>query len=74
MSYPFLFFSIDLYQMVSRDSVERIVNSVDDLSEVRQNLVEQATEPTPFNAQEEAGEITPEQDFIAANYVFKLRE
>lgn len=60
--------------MVSRDTVDRMVNGADDLSEVRQNLMEQATELAPSSAQEAAGEITPEQDFFMTSYSFQLGE
>lgn len=58
--------------MVSVDTVDRMVDETDDLSEVRQNPMEQATELTPSNAQEAMGEIYPEQNFTAALYGSKL--
>lgn len=38
--------------MVSSDTIDWIVDRTDNLSKVRQNPVEQATELTPSNAQE----------------------
>lgn len=51
--------------MVSRDTVDWMVDRANDLSEVRQNPMEQATELAPFNAQEAVEEIALEQDFRA---------
>lgn len=64
-----LYFS---YLMVSGDSVDWMVDSVDDLSEVRQNSPEQATRPAPFNDLGEVREIALEQELVVAAYTFEL--
>jgi len=45
--------------MVSRDTVDHMVDATDDLSEVQQNTMEHATEPNPINAQGTTGDIAP---------------
>lgn len=60
------------YSMASEDTVNQMVDGIDNLPKVRQRPMEQATEPSPFNAQDAAGKISPKQDFIAANYGSKL--
>lgn len=52
--------------MVFEDTVDRMVNEADGLSEVRQNPTEQATELAPTNARGVAREIALEEDFKAA--------
>lgn len=58
--------------MVSGDSVDRMVDEVDNLSEVRQDPTEQATELALTNAQGAVREIAKEEDFRAAQYDFEL--
>lgn len=58
--------------MVSRDTIDRMVDGTDDQSEVQQNPMEQGTETAPSSAQEMAGEIALEQDFTVANYGYEL--
>lgn len=70
-SYFFLFHrSVFLlsYSMVSRNTIDWMVDCIDNLSKVQQNPMEQATEPAPSNALELAGQITPKQNFTAAFY------
>lgn len=60
--------------MVSRDSIDRMVDEADDLFEVWQDPSEQATEPAPTSAHGAVGEIALEVDFRATLYGFELGE
>lgn len=58
--------------MVSRDSIDRLVDRADDLSEVRPNPSGRAIEPASTSARGPAGEIAPEEDLKAAQYGSEL--
>lgn len=57
---PSLFFFVNPHSMMSRDTIDWMVDGANDLSEVWQNPVEQATGPVPSNVQEAVGEIALE--------------
>lgn len=58
--------------MVSRDTVNRMVNEAGDFLEVWQVPLRQATELASTSARGAAREIAPEEDFKAAQYVSEL--
>lgn len=61
--------------MMSGDSVDWMVDSADDLTEVCQNFPNQAARPAPLDETVNlaaTGEIVLRQDFVAVSYVSKL--
>lgn len=58
--------------MVFEDTVDRMIDGADDLSEVQQNHTKQVIELALTNAQGVAEEIAPEEDFKAAQYGSEL--
>lgn len=58
--------------MVSGDSVDQMVNGVDDLSKIWQNSPEQAIRSASLNDLETATEIALRQEFVVVSYTSEL--